>query len=84
MTRQQAVDCLTDKAECRYCKASSENCRQDAERMAARSLEAWDEVRKSLNQLDHIYMNVSGQMIRIYPQWNVDRIIEEHMREVEE
>lgn len=82
MTRQQAVDCLTDKAECRWCKANSETCRQDAVNLGVKSLRAWDEVRKDLNQLDHIYMNVSGQIVRVYPQRNVDRIIEEHMREV--
>ena len=38
MTRQEAADCLLDKTECRWCKANSETCRQDAERMGAESL----------------------------------------------
>lgn len=82
MTRQQAIDCLTDKAECRYCKASSENCRQDAERMAARSLEAWDKVLKAIKGIKEAERQVySGG------SWGFsnrcEAVIEDQLREVE-
>lgn len=51
MTKQEAADCLLNKVECRWCKASSENCRQEAERMGGESLLAENEPNK-LNKLN--------------------------------
>lgn len=48
MTRQEAADCLLDKVNCKYCDQADGDCRQEAIEMAARSLKAWDDVMKDV------------------------------------
>ena len=82
MTRQEAIDCLTDKVECRYCKANSENCRQDAELLGARSLEAWDKVLKSIKGIKE-----AERQVYKGGSWGVsnrcEAVIEDQLRETE-
>ena len=48
MTRQEAADCLLDKVNCQYCDQADGDCRKEAIDMAARSLKAWDDVMKDV------------------------------------
>lgn len=82
MTRQQAADCLNDKTECRWCKANSESCRQEAERMGAKSLEAWDKVLKAIKGIKE-----AERQIYSGGSWGFsnrcEAVIEDQLREVE-
>ncbi len=82
MTRQQAIDCLTDKIECRYCKANSETCRQDAERLAAKSLAAWDSVLKAIKNIKKAEQQVYRGGVWGFSN-RCEAVIEDRLREIE-
>lgn len=84
MTRQDAIDCLLDKVECRHCKNMSENCMNEVEEIAVKSLEAWGKVQDEFFDSipGHIETNEDAAFLR-----GLDKgyeIVAKHLREVEE
>lgn len=63
MTRQDAIDCLTDKTKCKYCKHQSESCRQDAINIAVKSMEAQEDIMRDITDLQGIVNGVKNKLM---------------------
>lgn len=50
MTIQGAIDCLSDKAECRYCKFDGPDCRQRAIDLAVQNLKEKQKTAKEIQK----------------------------------
>lgn len=80
MTREEAIE------ELKYIEDGLVSCELSYEAldMAIRSIEAWDKVKDDLGCIDRLYLNMGAKEVRVYPKWNVDKIIETHLKGVEE
>lgn len=82
MTRDEAIKVLSNIPT--VGRMNGKHLIVKALQMAIEALEAWDKVRESLDRIDRLYINTGAQVIRVYPKWNVDKIIEQHLKEVED
>lgn len=83
MTRETAINLLDNLIG--MVEDNQGNDYDGAFKMAIRSLKAWDKVRASLDMLDCIEVDFGGRhYTRVYPSWNVNKIIENRLKEVED